>query len=1556
MAVHRTSALLFAAVLVGAIPAPVEAQRRTHLQQIALENAYRHHSSSRLTAELDMAFRMLNEQRTRDGLKKLQLLLDLPFDSNLNPTQTIKPTGLRRQVLKRLNESSIETRRVYDDLFETEARILLERYEKEGRTELLYEVVRRFFHTPSGMDAADLLATLMLDRGESDLAARLWTRIVVDARHRRRLSATSSAKIVSAFQLAGLDQMAQSLVKAKRLEEVILGGRPEPREFWMSQTDSISQIVAGDWNLAFGSRANNASATASIPHLNPNWTYATSPENSDDARQYVRQYISENTGSSRSRPIAASNFAIEHRGAIVVKTLERLEGLDPVSGKPIWHYNSVSNFNRAIREVKARRNQQVSTEIDRGFLWNSVVGLPASDHQRVYTIDYVDLRAKGLSTITTQDKELGIGNRLVALRPPVSGKDVEVTPEWIIGGRIGVPDWFEQLDRDRDSTLGLMEMEQASSAIRELDADGNGILTAAEAGAATSQNPPLAGHYFLGPPLPIDQVLYVVSEEDRQLNLSAIESHTGSVLWTQGIGFVRRGVEADSWRSLLACTPTYHAGMLICATRENILVAVDAITGDLLWSQAYTDENPNQPAYNRRIFARLSTGHPGYIDLPMVDENTIVFMPQFSQFIHAFDAQTGTPRWRVERDNPHNTGMGDNGDEYVATIYKGTILIVGNRYCRGLDLQNGEEIWALSPGRPSGRGFRSDSRYYVPIDDGQIACIDLENGEQVGFSVNFRTVQQVAVPGDPSAALGNRWRPGNLLPINNQIISVGLDKIVAFPQAQPLLEQLTQDENLETDIDAILLSAQLQLTLGQMDEARERLHGILKRIPTGSEQRRVAEMYRSIIYWQLDNGPHPRTDYLLTELRRLQSTDRDELEYQLRRAREAVIQEQPQELYESLVRLLDMDQFTEVSFGESNLKQSIAAIAHDFVRRASIDWSKDSRQEFERSVAQLWRDIAITNSFSETEYFVSVFGDGVGGVSSRMSLLDNQYSQGNWQQAELSLIDELNCGIPVQEGRAAVRLVLLWDRLGAHDEASKLLDRIQNDYSEITLENGESIAEFLEYFEPTAELQRVIRGRHGPDWNVRHVVARPLSLTELDASVYTTIVGYRSSNFPLPDSYSQFLLDKGTDRRSELHIIDRRAATVTKRIELPSATATGLANELGLAGHMFSVVSQEAEEIEIGVYSMLSGTSSLPIWKHRFDASVGSVRAGPLTARHAIFQCDDRLLVFSSRTGEKLWERGGFSSGGGYITDPYAGVFGDDQVVTFFNDRTNYETFETATGRRLHKGVLAFGRRVRLGRRLLYEGYAGTERRFLIWDPASNSIELDRTVFEPVQGRVFCPVFDNDQNLLALVTDNGAMTIWDIEKAHEVAVLPLENVDWTQVIGINVFKRPGRYFVSFRYQRLNSHLRIQQPIRRPRGQPTGPSALRSVEPLPKGLLDVTVVNGALMSFDAKTGRPLWYRDISGRSVVQSADPGLPFLILVGQARQGRRLSGLEMDLISCETGDPVSQRIKLPQDRLIHIDHDLDASSVTLHGLQSGVRLNYSEGIQRIFQDRDYED
>ena len=63
-----------------------------------------------------------------------------------------------------------------------------------------------------------------------------------------------------------------------------------------------------------------------------------------------------------------------------------------------------------------------------------------------------------------------------------------------------------------------------------------------------------------------------------------------------------------------------------------------------------------------------------------------------------------------------------------------------------------------------------------------------------------------------------------------------------------------------------------------------------------------------------------------------------------------------------------------------------------------------------------------------------------------------------------------------------------------------------------------------------------------------------------------------------------------------------------------------------------------------------------------------------------------------------------------------------------------------------------------------------------------------------------------------------------------------------------------------------------------------------------------------------------------------------------------------MDLISCESGDPVCQTIKLPQDRLIHVDHDVDASAVTIHGLKSGVRLNYSQGIQRLFEDKDYED
>src|SRR5690606_19641018 len=83
--------------------------------------------------------------------------------------------------------------------------------------------------------------------------------------------------------------------------------------------------------------------------------------------------------------------------------------------------------------------------------------------------------------------------------------------------------------------------------------------------------PALTGHFFLGPPLPVHDRLFAVTEFDRQLTLVALEPETGELLWSQGLAFADRPIQLDPARFPLACTPSWADGILVCPTHLGLL-------------------------------------------------------------------------------------------------------------------------------------------------------------------------------------------------------------------------------------------------------------------------------------------------------------------------------------------------------------------------------------------------------------------------------------------------------------------------------------------------------------------------------------------------------------------------------------------------------------------------------------------------------------------------------------------------------------------------------------------------------------------------------------------------------------------------------------------------------------------------------------------------------------------------------------------------------------------------------------------------------------------------
>ena len=92
----------------------------------------------------------------------------------------------------------------------------------------------------------------------------------------------------------------------------------------------------------------------------------------------------------------------------------------------------------------------------------------------------------------------------------------------------------------------------------------------------------LAATTFLGPPLPLGDRLYVLTDSGGEIRLLALDPSSGDVDWSQQLVVAEWNVLQDPIRRLSGASPSYADGVLVCPTSAGAVVAVDpeAALGD----------------------------------------------------------------------------------------------------------------------------------------------------------------------------------------------------------------------------------------------------------------------------------------------------------------------------------------------------------------------------------------------------------------------------------------------------------------------------------------------------------------------------------------------------------------------------------------------------------------------------------------------------------------------------------------------------------------------------------------------------------------------------------------------------------------------------------------------------------------------------------------------------------------------------------------------------------------------------------------------------------------
>jgi outer membrane protein assembly factor BamB len=486
------------------------------------------------------------------------------------------------------------------------------------------------------------------------------------------------------------------------------------------------QLAETDWLMPRGNAARNGVMTVTDDRELAGWqspvatvydvtrfpTDVAETENDRDLQKAVT--ASRTTIAQQKRASIPGSQPLFVDGTMYVRTIGNIQALDPVDGSKRWE----TFFDATIEKVlgksenavpgptQARTMQMLVSQ----RLWgDSTYGSLSSDGRFLYAVEEL-----GLSSPIYRPQQPPLlpspANTLVAY---YIGGDRRVGQRaWMLGGPKGDPD-FEN---------------------------------------------PLAGVFFLGPPLPLAGHLYCLGEAEGEIRLLVIDpARPDELVWSQPLAGAGRPIHQDVGRRTAGTVVSYADGVMVCPTDAGYVIGVDLTQRSLLWGYQY------QPAINnpRRPFPLPRPPRPvqrsWWLDsAATIADGNVLLTPRGGNDVICLDLLDGTEKWKKTKQD----GL------YLAGVVDSKVLLVGTKTVQALSLKDGSAAWKKETAlpTPSGRGFIRDGRLYLPLSTAQIAVVDIATGKVLSSPETPREIV-----------------PGNMITTGNAIISQGVDRIDLFP-------------------------------------------------------------------------------------------------------------------------------------------------------------------------------------------------------------------------------------------------------------------------------------------------------------------------------------------------------------------------------------------------------------------------------------------------------------------------------------------------------------------------------------------------------------------------------------------------------------------------------------------------------------------------------------------------------------------------------------------------------------------------------------------------------
>ena len=692
-------------------------------------------------AQLARAQELIAGGHFDDASRVLLHIMDRPdagFVAADEPGRFTSLASRAAQVIANLPPDGLER---YRRLCGPQAATLLERAWTDRDAAALRQVVNCFPHTGSADRAANLLGSLLLDRGQFHQAARCWQDLLARRADGHPDAPVLLAKLAVAYHLAGdpakAAEAAARLVKEHPDAQADLAGQRRPVAAFVAGLLAAEPArgpgqpaVPPDWTSLAGSPDGAAVMSSPGPVGGVSWTR---PGGRLDDNVNVEAHLTHVHGPRVYDPRGAPKVVLKggrveaETGpipfgtsagakfilpplihpivvgqAVICRNADGVTACDLLSGRTIW--SSVA--------FRLYRQPPISPQL----IYAGYYGVPGGQDDGHWTLS------------AAEDRVFAVGRFL-----PSGAREVSLT-------------YRQYSARGRDDTSALAAFSISGQG-RLLWLVGGGSIASASPPSAEGDADILRDCRFMAAPTPARRGqgrLYVTVEYRQGCHLLCLSAGTGALVWKAVVGRVPAPFAGEFSRPnyrppIPGSPPAVADGRVVAVTNAGVVAAFEADSGRALWASQYDvrpDSLPVERAQDQVTAPTVFSPNP-----VIVMGDRVICLPTDSSRVLALDADTGRRLWQTDRQ-----GLND-----LSAMSGGRVAVSGPDMMF-LDAATGKVQWR------AGRDVQDIlGRPAVTAD----AVLASGSGRLIRVSLPDNTVSAQPVP--PEGILGNLVSAGGRL-------------------------------------------------------------------------------------------------------------------------------------------------------------------------------------------------------------------------------------------------------------------------------------------------------------------------------------------------------------------------------------------------------------------------------------------------------------------------------------------------------------------------------------------------------------------------------------------------------------------------------------------------------------------------------------------------------------------------------------------------------------------------------------------------------------------------